>query len=139
MAKTIIHEVVFKNTTPETLYDLYMNADQHSHITGGPVTITDKEGGNLSAHQGYITGKNLRLVRGKLIVQTWRAMNWNADDVDSIFILTFEPKGKDVAMSMVHANIPDEHVAGVDKGWHEHYWNPWKQHLAGEQITRPQM
>ena len=93
----------------------------------------------MSAHQGYITGNNLRLVRGKLIVQTWRAMNWNPDDVDSIFILAFEPKGKDVAMTMIHANVPDEHLAGVDKGWYDHYWNPWKQHLAGEQITRPQM
>ena len=139
MSKTIIHEVVFKNTTPQTLYDLYMNAEKHSHIVGGDATIEDKEGVAFSAHQGYITGKNLRLVKGKLIVQTWRAQTWKPEDEDSIFILALEAKGNDALLTMTHANLPDDGAASVDKGWHEHYWNPWKQHLAGEQITRPQM
>lgn len=29
-------------------------------------------------------------------------------------------------------------AASLDKGWHGHYWNPWKQHLAGKPITRPE-
>jgi len=139
MSQAILHELVFKNTTPQTLYDLYMNAEKHSHIIGGPVKITTKEGDPFSAHNDYITGKNLRLVNGKMIVQTWRAQNWNADDPDSILILTFEPNGNDVRMKMVHANLPEAHAASTDKGWYDHYWNPWKQFLAGEPIMRPQM
>jgi hypothetical protein len=50
-----------------------------------------------------------------------------------------EPKGKDVILYAVHANIPDAHVESIDKGWYSHYWNPWKQFLAGKPITRPAM
>jgi len=73
MAKTIEQKVVFKNTTPKVLYDLYMNPDKHSNITGSPVEISDKTGSNFSAHSNYITGKNIHLAKDRLIVQTWRA------------------------------------------------------------------
>ncbi|MEO8151262.1 MAG: SRPBCC domain-containing protein [Bacteroidia bacterium] len=139
MAKTIEQKVVFKNTTPNALYNLYMDPKQHSMITGGPAKISEKVGSAFSAHGDYITGKNLHLVKDKLIVQTWRAQGWDKDDVDSIFMIRLEPKGKDVVLHAVHANLPDKAVASVDKGWHDHYWKPWKQHLAGKPITRPKM
>jgi len=139
MAKTIVQKVVFKNTTPKVLYDLYMDAKKHSMVTGGPAVISAKEGSSYSAHGGYITGKNLQLVKNKLIVQTWRAQGWDENDVDSTFIINLEQKGKDVVLHAIHANLPDKHSGHIDKGWHDHYWNPWKQHLAGEPITQPEM
>lgn len=139
MAKTISHKVVYKKTTPRSLYDLYMNAKKHSMIAGGPVKISAKEGTNFSAHNDYITGTNLKLIKDKLIVQTWRAQNWDKAEGDSIFIIMLEQKGKDVIMHAIHTNVPDAHVEGTDKGWFEHYWNPWKQFLAGKPITRPSM
>jgi len=139
MAKTIEQRVVFKNTDPKTIYDLYINAELHSLIAGSPVTISDKAGTDFSAHGGYITGKNLHLVKDKLIVQTWRAEGWDENDTDSIFIIRIEPQGKDVALYAIHANLPDKAVESVSKGWHDHYWIPWTQHLAGKPITRPKM
>ena len=139
MAKTISHKILFKKTTPKTLYDLYMSAKKHSLIAGSPVAIAAKEGTEFSAHNGYVTGKNLKLIKDQLIVQTWRAMTWDASEPDSIFMILLEKKGKDVLMHAVHANIPDAAVESINKGWFEHYWNPWKQFLAGKPITRPQM
>lgn len=139
MAKTISHKIIFKKTTPKALYDLYMNAKKHSMIAGSPVKITAKEGTGFSAHGGYIIGNNLKLIKDKLIVQTWRAQNWDKSDADSIFMILLEPKGKDVTMHAVHANVPDAHAESIDKGWYGHYWNPWKQFLAGKPITRPVM
>ena len=136
MAKTIIHEIVFKNAAPKDLYDLYMNAKKHSIATGAPAKITAKEGAAFSTHNGYISGKNLRLVKNKLIVQTWRAMSWDKTDADSVFSIFLEPKGKNVVLYAIHANIPDKHEAGVDKGWYQHYWEPWKKYLAGKPIAR---
>jgi hypothetical protein len=72
MCKTIVQKVVFKNTTPESLYNLYIDSKLHSLIAGGPVKITNKEGAAFSAHSGYITGKNLHLVKNESITQTWR-------------------------------------------------------------------
>jgi activator of HSP90 ATPase len=139
MAKTISHKVVYKKTTPKALYDLYMNAKKHSMIAGSPVKVSAKEGASFSAHGDYITGTNLKLIKDKLIVQSWRAMSWDKTDPDSIFIIMLEPKGKDVLLHAIHANLPDGHAESVDKGWYGHYWNPWKQFLAGKPITRPVM
>src|SRR5690349_1370205 len=139
MSKTIVQKVVFKNTTPKALYELYMDAKKHSLVTGGPALISTKEGSKYSVHGGYIKGKNLHLVKNKTIVQTWRAKDWDKSDMDSTFIIHLEQNGKDTVLHAVHANVPDKSAAGIDKGWFDHYWNPWKQHLAGKPITRPQM
>ena len=135
MPKTISHEIVFKNTTTKDIYDLYMNAKKHSAATGAPAKITAKEGTVFSTHAGYIGGKNLRLVKNKLIVQTWRAVSWDKTDVDSIFTIFLEQKGKNVLLKAVHANIPDRHTKSINKGWHQHYWEPWKKFLAGKPIV----
>jgi hypothetical protein len=47
-----------------------------------------------------------------------------------------QPKGKNVELQAIHANIPDKHVKGIDKGWHKHYWGPWKKFLAGKPILK---
>lgn len=139
MTKTIVQKVVFKNTTAKALYELYMDEKKHSAVTGGPAKITAKEGAKYSVHGGYIAGKNLHLIKDKLIVQTWRAQGWDKDDIDSIFMIKLEPKGKDVILQMVHANIPNKQVEGIKKGWNSHYWEPWKKHLAGKKVVAPKM
>jgi len=139
MPKNVIQKVVFKNTTPKTLYDLYMDAKKHALITGASAKITTKVGSKFSAHGGYITGKNLELIKNELIVQTWRAQDWAKTDDDSIFIIQLEAKGKDTILEAFHINVPDKEVKGVTGGWYDYYWNPWKQHLAGKTITRPAM
>lgn len=139
MSKTIVQNIVFKNTTPEKLYNLYMNAKQHSKVTGASAKISKKAGSTFSAHGNYITGKNLRLVKDKSIVQTWRAESWNKNEPDSIFMISLEQKGKDVILHAVHANVPDRAAASLSKGWHDHYWTTWKLHLAGKAITKAKM
>ncbi len=92
MAKTIVQKVVFRSTTPEKLYNLYMNAKQHSFITGAPAKISNKVGASFPAHGSYIKGKNLYLLKNELIVQTWRAESWSKNDQDSIFIIDLKKK-----------------------------------------------
>ncbi len=139
MSKTIVQKVTFKNTSPDKVYDLYMNAKQHSLVTGAPAKISNKVGASFSAHGSYIAGKNLHLVKDELIVQTWRAESWTEKDPDSIFIIALEKKGNDVVLNAVHANVPDNAEASLKKGWVDHYWNPMKDHLAGKEIRRVTM
>jgi activator of HSP90 ATPase len=129
MSKTITQKIIFKNTTPKTLYELYMDARKHSAVTGGKAVITKKEGAKFSSYDKYITGKNLQLIKDKLIVQSWRASDWKDTDMDSTFILSFTQKGNDVIMEMVHANVPDEQAKSLTKGWDEYYWKPMKGYL----------
>lgn len=139
MSKTIVQDVLFKNTLPKDLYGIYMDADKHSKATGAPTEITDKEGSAFSAHSGYITGRNLQLVKNRLIVQTWRAQNWNSDDIDSTFIIYLEQKGADTILHAIHANVPDNAFDALDSGWHKMYWEPFKLFLAGTPISKASM
>jgi activator of HSP90 ATPase len=130
MPKTICQTVVFKNTTPEVLYGIYMDSKKHSEATGGAAKISTKIGSSFSAWDGYITGKTFQLAKGKMIVQSWRSGDFKATDLDSTFILQFEKRGKNTAVVMVHANVPDSAYAGIKKGWDTYYWIPWRQYLS---------
>jgi len=134
--KTLTQKVVFKNTTPEQLYDLYMDAKLHSLVTGDTATIVKKEGAAFTAYGSYIKGKNLQLIPGKLIVQSWRGSDWNKSDIDSTFILQFDKKGADAIVNMVHANLPDDEADGIKSGWNDFYWIRWKAYLAGKKKTK---
>jgi activator of HSP90 ATPase len=137
MPQTIVHKVVFKNATPKDLYDLYMNPKKHSAATGEKAKISAKEGSPFSAANGWITGKNLRLVKDKLIVQSWRGKDWSKNDPDSTFVISLDQQGKNTTLHAIHANIPDNQVKGIDKGWYEFYWEPWKKYLAGKPVMKP--
>ena len=129
MAKTILQTVDFKNATPETLYEIYMDSGKHSKATGGKAKISTKIGSSYSAWDGYITGKTFQLIKGKMILQSWRSGDFKVSDLDSTFIIQFEKKGKDALIHMVHANVPDHAYAGIKKGWDDFYWKPWKKYL----------
>ena len=135
MPKTIRQKILFKNATTKNLYDLYMDSKKHSAATGAPASISPKEGGRYSAHGNYIKGKNLQLIKNKLIVQTWRGAGWDKNWVDSTFIICLEQKGNDVVLYATHANVPDSEYDGMNRGWHEHYWTPWKKYLSGNPIS----
>lgn len=139
MAKQITQKIIFKKTKPKDLFALYMNTKKHSLIAGSPVIISSKKGSPYASHEGYITGEHVYSIKDKIIVQTWRAMDWDTNDPDSVFTIVLEPKGKDTVLHAIHSNVPDKHAKSVEKGWHGHYWNPWKQHLAGKKVKRPIM
>jgi len=116
MSKTIVQKIVFKKTTPKALYDLYMNARKHTIATGAPAVIADKAGTKYSVHGGYIFGENLLLVKNKMIVQTWRAVDWPKKTTDSIFMIHLDVEGEDTVLHATHANIPDDKAASINKG-----------------------
>ena len=133
MAKTITQKVTFKNTTVAKLYTMYLDSKEHAALTGGHKAKMSATAGNkFSAWNGHITGRNLQLVKNKLIIQSWYGSDWRKTDADSTFIMLFEQKGNDAIINMTHANIPDAHVDGIKKGWTDCYWTPWKAYLASK-------
>lgn len=130
MAKTITQKIVFKNVPAATLYGIYMDTRKHSAAIDAAVNITAKEGTPFMSGDKYVFGKTLQLVKNRLIVQSWRATDWNKTDIDSTLILHFEQEGKDGVIYMVHANIPDKHVKSTKNSWNRFYWQPWKEYLS---------
>src|SRR4030065_2547096 len=73
---TSITQKVVIPQAPEEGYDAFMDAKKHSAFTGAKATCDATVGGEFSAWDGYITGKNLELDKGKRIVQEWITTEW---------------------------------------------------------------
>src|SRR5688500_1888077 len=109
MNAAIEQTVFFEHSTPEELFDIFINARKHSEILGGAdVKITEKEGAPFSSLNGLLTGRNLMIVPGRMIVQSWKGDVWKKGDLHSVLILTFTAVDKGCQIYMVHANTPDQ-------------------------------
>ncbi len=134
MPKNIIQKQAF-NTTPNKLYNFYMNEKLHTEITREKTIISKEIGSTMSAGGKYIKGKILHLKPNKMIVQTWRASDWTKEDMDSILILTFTINEDETAsMTMSHSNVPDDKFEELKKGWKEHYWSKWKKYIKDKEV-----
>ena len=68
--------------TPQQIYAAWLDSLAHSAMTGGKASMSDEIGAAISAWDGYITGRNLHLVRGKRIVQSWRTSRFTDAHAD---------------------------------------------------------
>lgn len=128
MAKTIVQTVKFK-AAPERLFNIYVSSKKHSAAIQARASISRKVGARFTAHGGWIRGKNLAIVPKRMIVQSWRGLDWKKADLDSILILTFSKARGGGRITLVHANVPDKWHARLKQGWHTHYWNRWRAYL----------
>ena len=128
--KTIVQKVKFP-TTAKKLYDILLDSKKHSAATGGKAVVGKKAGDRFTAWDGYISGKNLALVPGRVIVQAWRTSEFKKSDPDSVLTLTLEEAGGATTLTMVHAAVPDHKASDFKTGWHTHYWKPILEYLKG--------
>ena len=117
---------------PEKLFDMYLDATVHSAFTGFPVIIEPRAGGAFRAFDGRLSGKILHIEPKRVIVQTWRSVNWPATALDSVLTLTFWPEKDGARIELAHINVADEDFAGVSHGWEKYYWTPWRAYLTGQ-------
>jgi activator of HSP90 ATPase len=116
------------NAKPSEIYNALMNSAKHSKFTGAPAEIDPTVGGSFTAHGGYITGKNLELIPGKKIVQSWHAEeeNWPADYFSKTTYELKEDNGG-TTLNFTHEGVPEEHAASIADGWITYYWEPLKE------------
>lgn len=132
MPKTIQQSVTLP-APAEKLFDMYLSPTKHSAFTGGPVSISSKEGSRFRAFDGMISGKTLLVVPKHMIIQTWRGSEWKKEDIDSILVLTFWPEGDRGRIELVHVNVADSDYEDVREGWEKYYWKPWREYLEKEE------
>ena len=72
----IIEQKVFFKAAPGDVYDALLDPKKHADITGSPATTSSKKGATFTASDGYISGRNLKLVKGRKIVQEWKTTEW---------------------------------------------------------------
>ena len=126
---TTIKQKVVIPATPEQVYEAYMDAKKHSAFTGSKATCNPKVGGRFTAWDGYISGKNLELERGKRIVQEWITTDWPQGAPPSRLELTFRKTKDSTEISLVQSNAPQEQTDELAEGWNEFYWKPLKEYF----------
>ena len=99
MTPVIQQSVTFK-AKPADLYKLFMDSGKHTAATGMPAKISPKVGGKWSAFGNMLVGKNLALVPGRMIVQSWRSTGWKKGDPDSVLVVTFEKTKEGTAVHL---------------------------------------
>jgi len=117
--------------SPEEIYETWLDSLGHSEMTGGEATMSDEVGAEVSAWDGYITGRNLELVPNQRIVQSWRTSEFGDQQEDSIITLLLQEIADGTLLTLEHKNVPDEQRSYEDGGWQSNYFEPMVAYFAG--------
>ena len=131
-----IRQKTFVPATPDEVYDAFMDAKKHSAFTGSKATSDPKVGGEFTAWDGYISGKNIELERGKKIVQEWSTTDWPDASPPSQLELAFKNTTGGTEISMIHSNVPPEQADDLAEGWVEFYWKPLEEYFTKQSRKR---
>ncbi len=121
----------FIPATPAQIYAAWLDSLAHTDMTGGKASMSDEVGADVSAWDGYITGRNLDLVPGKRIVQSWRTSRFTDAHADSIVTLTLRAAVSGTVLTLEHSNVPDDQRNYEDGGWEDNYFQPMKEYFVG--------
>jgi activator of HSP90 ATPase len=118
----------FRKLTPADLYRAWLDSETHGNMTGGVAECDPVEGGEFSAWDGYIHGKNLELIEHEKIVQSWRTIEFGDTDEESKLTIDFRPTNEGTELILTHTNIP-EGQPDYEKGWIDNYFEPMKKYF----------
>jgi activator of HSP90 ATPase len=128
--RTIRQRVSFPTASPEDIYRALLSSKEHSELTGSKARCSAKVGGNFTAWDGYISGKNIELVKDKKIVQEWKTTEWPEGYESSILTLSLENDGKGTILNMIQTKVPASQYEEYNKGWNESYWDPMNEYFS---------
>lgn len=118
------------------VYSAWLDSAEHSAMTGAKATCSRDVGGEFTAWDGYIRGKNLLLIENKKIVQSWRSSEFPEETPDSVLsIQLIEREGK-TEVVLEHSDIPPGHAVEFQSGWIEFYANPMQKYFASSKASR---
>ena len=111
------------------VYEALIDPKKHSQFTGSRATGNPRVGARFTAWDGYISGKHLKLVPGKSIVQEWKTSEWPEGYAPSTVEITLRGLGSGTRLRMVHSKVPAEQVESYRQGWIDFYWEPLKRYF----------
>ena len=114
----------------DDIYDAWVDSRAHSEMTGAEATQSKEIGAAVSAWGDYISGRNLELVPGERIVQTWRTQDFTDAHEDSVITVTLEKVAEGTLLTLVHSNVPKEQTSYERGGWQEHYFEPMQEYFG---------
>lgn len=122
--------------SPQEIYDAWLDKLGHSEMTGSEAITSEELGAEISAWDGYISGRNLELVPGERIVQSWRTTEFADEHADSIISLVLEEVDGGTRLTLVHTNVPDEQTSYEQGGWQQYYFEPMQEYFSKARKAR---
>jgi len=119
---TTIHQEITLAAPPERVYRALVDSRQFAELTGVPASGDSTEGAAFSLFGGHITGRQIELVPGQLVVQAWRAKAWPAGTY-SIARFELAPSGQGTKLVFDHTGFPVEMKEHLESGWQSNYWD----------------
>ena len=119
----------------QTLYQAWLDSEQHSRFTGSPAEINPRVGGIFSAWDGYIKGVTLELTPYSRIFQSWRAADFPSEADDSELEIRLEEAAGDTLLTLTHSNLPDGQGEEFRQGWLDFYFTPMQAYFTRREIT----
>ena len=132
--KNIKHVVTFK-TSPHALYGMLMDSKKHAQFTGEKAKMSRRVGAKFSAYGGWISGKNLKLIPNRLIVQEWRGASWPKGHFSKVSF-RFAKAKSGTKLTFVHTGIPAKEAAHINGGWKSQYWDKMKVALGEKKPSK---
>lgn len=127
---TTIRFIVTFSAPPHEVYEALMDAKRHAAFTGDVAKINRKVGGTFSVFGGYATGRNLRLIPDRKIVQEWRASDW-APGVYSTVTFELSNRRRGTKLTFLQTGVPANHLDDIKQGWEDYYWAAMKEYFSG--------
>lgn len=129
-ATKTIKQTTIINASPIQVYGVLMDSKKHATFTDEKAKISTKVGGSFTCYGDYISGVNLELDPGKMIVQAWRATDWPRGVFSIVtFKLTAASKGK-TKLEFSQIGVPAGDYKDIVRGWKDYYWKPLKAIFA---------
>ena len=119
--------------SPQDIYEAWLDSMGHSRMTGGAAQMSDQIGAEVSAWDGYISGRNLELIPAERIVQSWRTSEFGDTHEDSTITVILQSLGDGTLLTLEHSNVPDERRSYEEGGWQSNYFEPMTAYFAERQ------
>ena len=103
---------------PEEVFAALTNPFQIELWSGYPADMKAEEGYVFSLWEGDITGVNLEVVPGKLLVQEWF---FGEQEKQSIVRIKIKKEGARTLVGLTHTHIPEDVYEEITGGWKEYY------------------
>jgi uncharacterized protein YndB with AHSA1/START domain len=123
--------------SPADVYDAWLSSEGHSAMTGAAASASAVVGGEFTAWDGYITGRNLALepptssVPSGRILQSWRTSEFTDADADSTIEVTLVSDAGGTLLRLRHSGVPSDHYGYEDGGWESNYFEPMRDYFSG--------
>ena len=114
---------------PARIYDAWLDARQHSAMTGG--RATSFPGGRFTAWDGYISGWTLVKEPPRRIVQAWRTSEFPEGSTDSRVEILLDRVSGGTEITIFHSEIPEGQGKSYEGGWQSFYFTPMRAYFAG--------